>query len=384
MLRVNHPDHKQMFLRRFCYSKERVVTDRFGSYTIKYQLLGGLVKFKTYSWGGWRLSILGISVLSKKTGTFKFFGVSIYKNYNNGWLDRIQIRIGMEYDDVYIIRHSLGESYVQLMHLGEAIKVNKSKKPVLILWSEKHAEFYQMFLPAGMDMISIDLRQRDINTVFDKKTPVIWHNGQRFICRIPWIVPKMKELLATGTQVNFYDYINECAGVVKGKTPVLPKPSTEASRRVTTKISRIKLSDKFIILCPETHSLMPLEEIFWENLEEGLRQKGYDIFVNVHENEPFLKNAKSTKMTIEEMFILAQQSSGIISLGSGLAVFLTAAGVKMDLLYTNTAGNLETSEFILQLYSVHHIPGVSRALVKEYDTSKLNGQNLVEIILERY
>ena len=152
----------------------------------------------------------------------------------------------------------------------------------------------------------------------------------------------------------------------------------------------IGLSSKFIILCPEATSLVELKDDFWETLAVGLRKKGYDIFANTHEKNheknDSLKNIKTAKMTIEELFILAKQSEGVISLGSGMSVLLTAAGVKMDLLYTDFRSKRigYNSELTLQIYSVHHLPGVSQELVKEYDTSKWNGQDLIESLLARY
>ena len=94
------------------------------------------------------------------------------------------------------------------------------------------------------------------------------------------------------------------------------------------------MNKKFVILCPEANSLVNLENTFWEALADGLRNKGYDIFVNAYDKDMAFTNAKNARLTIEEIFILAKYSEGIISLASGLSVFLKPAGVKTDLLYT--------------------------------------------------
>ena len=67
-------------------------------------------------------------------------------------------------------------------------------------------------------------------------------------------------------------------------------------------------------------------------------------------------------------------------------MFLTAAGVKMDLLYTEfeTKSIGYTPAMAIQIYSVHHLPNVSETLVKEYDTSETTEDELIDILLKRY
>ena len=276
-------------------------------------------------------------------------------------LDKIQSQIDKNYDDIYIFRHNIGESYVELMHLADTIKANDSKNPLLVLWDKKYAGFYKMFLSDGVDMQYINLLQVEIQILPDRKD-VVAHNNQRFICTTPLIAQEMKKLLATKPDVNFYDYITNAAGIQKGAVPALPHPCMQSIRRVKSKVKRIELSEKFIILCPEATSLKQLTDSFWETLAEGLRKKGYDIFCNVHDGSIVPKNMKTAKMTIEELFILSKQSEGIITLGSGLAVFLTAAGVKMDVFYTDFSDKKigYDAGLALRIYSVHHLPGVSQ------------------------
>ena len=379
----NH-DRKISFLGLPVYAR-KCKLERLGRYTIIHQLLGGAAQLTKYDDGRLRLSLFGVSVFVHGLTKTKILGINVYKHgHTEKWLDKIQSHTDKEYDDIYLIRHNIGEAYVELLHLGDAIKANKSRKPLLVLWDKKYDGFYKMFLPEGMDMRYIDLSQRDIQLIFDEET-IIKHDGRRFICTTPQIVPNMKKLMITQPDVNFYDYINDAAGVKKGAKPALPKPSAEARWRVKSKIERMGLDNNFVILCPEALSLAELNDGFWEILAEGLRKRGYDIFVNAYDKDMALKNVKSARMTIEEIFVLAGQSKGIISLGSGLAVFLTSAGVKMDLLYTDFNNRkVDDSSLVMQIYSVHHLPGVSSELVKEYDTNKIKDEELINAILQRY
>ena len=382
-----YPNKKISFLGLPIYSR-KYQAEKQGQYsTLRYRILGGLVQLKKRT-NSCRLSILGATVMTLTRMRAKFFGITIRRNnFRQKWLGEIQSHIDKKYDDIYFLRHNIGESYVELMHLSETLKVNGSKRPLLVLWDKKHAGFYKMFLPQGMEMQFISLNQDDIHAIFSEETSIV-RNNQRFICGTPLIAENMKKLMVKDPDINFYDHINKAGGIEKGAVPAQPQPSTQAIQEVTSLINCIGLSNKFVILCPETNSLVELSGDFWEAVIKGLRKKGYDIFLNIHDYSPLLQNKdiKTAKTTIEEMFVLARQSEGIISLGSGLAVFLTAAGVKMDLLYTDFRNKCigYPPELAIRMYSVHHLPGVSQELVKEYDTSKLNEQTLIETLLKRY
>jgi len=361
------------------YKKERQ-----GRIATIHKLFGGLLKLELYGGMQVRLFVFGKAVFFHGEGKFRILKIDIHRpGYTKKWLNRIQDSIDKKYDAIYIIRHNIGESYVELMHLGDTIKADQSMKPLLILWDKKYAGFYKMFLPQSMDMRYVDLQQNYIHAIFENE--IIEHNNCRFICRTPLIAQKMKAMVTEWPDVNFYDYINKAAGIKKGTKPALPKPSEQAVRSVGIKIRRGELGGRFVILCPEASSLMELEDKFWESLAEGLRKKGYCLYVNIWDTDMALKNTKTARMT-EELFVLAGHSTGIITLGSGLSVLLTASGVKMDILYTDfkTKDIGYNSALAMQIYSVHHLPGVSKDLVREYDTNKINSEELIHTIMERY
>ncbi|MDR2778466.1 MAG: hypothetical protein LBB13_03135 [Rickettsiales bacterium] len=273
--------------------------------------------------------------------------------------------------------------------MAERIENNRSRRPLLICWDSKYLGFYEMFRPKNMDIQYIKADQEEIVLAFGglncrKKEVIIERDGQRFLCSSP--AKNMRRLLEAGqTDINFYSYISECVGVKNTENPVLPVVSTEVVHRVEEKVEQMGLGKKFVIFAPETNSLVEIRPEFWNALARKLCANGYDIFQNIYlEYDDALKieGAKSADMTIEEMFVLAQKSSGIISLGSGLAVFLTAAGVQMDLIYTKL--NNYSPALIIHIYSVLHLPGVSPELVKEYDTDKLEESELLDEILKRY
>lgn len=362
------------------------------NFSVLYYVLGGIMRYKREYNRSWRLSVCGIQVYSHTCECNKLLGIVIHKyKFSEKWLARLQSQIDQKYDDIYLIRHNIGESYVELMHLSEYIKANKSKRPLVILWDRKYLGFYNMFIPKGVDVQYVKLEQSDIHKVFSgsnrqEKNIMLKHGKQRFFCSSADVAQNMKRLLKVRPDMNFYNYINECNGVKCGAKPILPKPSAKAVRRVEAKIKRLVLGKKFVILAPEATSSVRIRPKFWNALADNLKKKGYDIFANLWIEEENIKGAKSARMTIEELFVLSKKSSGVITLGSGLAVFLTAAGVKMDLIYTDfdSKSIAYNPALAIRIYSVLHLPGVSPKLVKEYDTDKLKEPELFKAILKRY
>jgi hypothetical protein len=355
-------------------------------------ILGGVIMFKNNNRNHWKLSFCGIQVYSHNRERDKLLCLVVRKyKFSEKWLAHLQSQIDPKYDDIYLFRHNIGESYVELMHFAERIKANASKCPLVILWDKKYLGFYNMFMPKSVDVQYIKLEQSDIHKVFGgsgcrEKNVILKRGKQRFFCSLPEIAQNMKRLSKVRPDINFYNYINESCCIKNIKNRTLPKPAAETVRRVEEKIERIGLGKRFVILAPEANSLAKMKPEFWNELADKLKKKGYDIFLNTWLEEENIKGAKNARMTIDEMFVLSKKSSGVITLGSGLAIFLTAAGVKMDLIYTafDNKSIGYNPAMAIRIYSVLHLPGVSPKLVKEYDTDKLKELELLKEILKRY
>lgn len=364
------------------YAK-KYVQEKQGLYVIRHIILGGIFRIKIGKKFS-KLSLFGLSVFTNNREIIKLFGISI-KKYSSvkRWISELQSKINKKYDDIYILRHNIGETYVELMHLEQRIKNNKSKHPLVIVRDKKYFGLYKMFLPVDIDVKYIELDQTETRKTFEKLS-FIKSGKQRFLCSTPLVAQNMKALLETNPKINFYDYINKSVGIKKGLIPKMPKPSDFAIRHVESKIKQIELGKKFIILCPEANSLTKIENIFWETLAKSLHKKGYDILLNSQNMQ--IKGTKNIRTTIEETFILARKSCGIITLGSGISVYLTAANVPMDIIYTgfNNKNIGYDSAMVIQIYSVFHLPNVSHNLVKEYNTDNIKNDDLTQTILRRY
>lgn len=367
------------------YKKE--ITEKNNLANTTRYFLGCIIRFRRNSNHFWKLSFCGINLLNYNRKYLKFLGLPIIKlNWHKAWLNKLQHKINPDYDDIYILRHNIGETTVELMFLQERIKANKSNKPLLIVWDKKNIGFYDLFIKHNIDTKYIKLQQADIMAVFSQQNDnynevIIKQNNQRFICSTPQIAENM--ILHNGK--NFYDYIKQCSHIPSNARPVLPSVSQNTKSHIPQIMQNLGQNKKFVILAPEANSLEKIPQEFWQDIIVQLKKKGYDIFVNSFLCECTIKNAKTQPISLEELFYLAQKSEGIITLGSGLAVLLALAQVPMDIIYTEFADkNIGyTATQAIEKYSVLHLPMVKKEKITEYNVDILTLDEIKKEILQK-
>ena len=147
----------------------------------------------------------------------------------------------------------------------------------------------------------------------------------------------------------------------------------------------------FVIIIPNANSLRQMPVEFWNIIIQKLRTMGYDVFVNNHHTRNDNRTGLNLSETVSfdcdlaEMYELSRQSAGVITLASGLAVFLTAAGNKMDLIYTRTNSvGKNAGKSMQDTYSVYNLPGIDDKKIKEYNAEEYSLHELADMILSRY
>lgn len=348
--------------------------------------LGGLLHRTKYLNDGARITrFLGIPVYQRKYTKYKIvkiLGIPVYiKDRTKEFLQSLCSKIQCDYDDIYISRHNIGETYVYLSHIKDWINYNKSKKPVVVVWRKKDIPFYEMFVKNYADVVYVPIEQYDLNLFLTQD--VTSFENHRIFCHTLEIAENMKKIYDSGKEINFYDFI------VKDfksylTSPEIPKISKEKKVRVSELLKNNLISKKFVFVCPAATSLVHLGDDFWALLIEKLKDMGYEVIVNSFDETINMKGVLNIKPDIEEMFILAVMSSGFISLASGLAVLLSTSGVKADLIYTDFKNNILNSSEVLNLYSVKNLPAVDKQFVKEYDVKNYSEKDLIEKICKRY
>lgn len=364
---------------------EQKIKDKSGSK--KHYILGGLIHYKENERHCWTLSILGIKLLRYNKKHLKFFYIPIWKfNWQKKWLDKLQSQIASKYDDIYLLRHNIGETTVELMFLQARIKANKSKNPLLIVWDKKNIGYYNMFVKDVADMQYINLKQGDIMSAFSQqgenyKEIIFEQNNQRFICS----TPQVAENIFLHNEKNFYDYLKKCSNIPETAIPNLPVISQETKANVAKIIQYLNLNPKFVILAPEANSLTKLSPEFWQDIIAQAKKKGYDVFINSFLSECSTKDVKTHPISLEELFCLAQKAERIITLGSGLAVLLALAQVPMDIIYTEFENKKigYTATQAIEKYSVFHLPMVKKESITEYNIDTATLDDIKKAILQK-
>lgn len=357
----------------------------------KYSFLNGFLTYKKDSRGTQRLRLCGIVLYSKTNKGFirtsRLLWIPFHKkDLRTGLLEKIVTNVDPKYDGIYISRHNIGETYVYLSHLQKWIKKNGSKKPVVIVWHKKDLDFYKMFLNKNIALQYINISQYDIHAAFPDE--FVEYQGRKIFCPTPDIV---KNMLKQGPGINFYNYI--CKDFdMSGRAKIInPNIDPEMDEDIKNKV-RAYFHRPFVVVIPDATSLKILPSDFWTTLIGQLKARGYDVFVNSyrsvrsHDFDLSGAGAISFDTSIAELYALAKYSAGVISMASGISVLLAAAGVKMDLIYTdfNLKDPYVNSAQAQEIYSVYYLPNIDKQKIKEYDANLYTEEQLIDLIIKRY
>lgn len=355
--------------------------------SIQISYLGGLVH-TVRNGKNKRVHTLGLQVYARTGLQRKLLFLSWIPR--KGWLAALNAQIDPKYDDIYLFRYDFGESYVELLHLAERIRVHGSKKPLVIVRDERYLNFFRMYLPKGVNYQLIPMDHKSLSDAFESKSlsdteVVLPYKGRRFICSTPRLIEKLERAQSRDPQVNFYSYLLHSMGIVETAKTSEPTITAELKERASQVAQELELGDRYIIISPETTSVKELKSSFWIQLISELSSRGYKIFVNSLSGN-WGSACTHAFLDAAELFVLAQGAKGIISMSNGLASFLSGAGAPMDIIYTDFMGKrcFYTSTFVKQVYSVQHLPGVTLQQVNEYDTAEISLKNIARTILNRY
>ena len=282
-----------------------------------------------------------------------------------------------KYDDIYILRANSGEIYLTLTYLIDAlIKRNGSKKPLLVATHKYHIDMIKMLCPNIPYVYIKKLRLKITAESFniDNFRFFLLFDSQHF--KQVEIDIKKNELgkhhyfKSILTRLNMTDaYINMRKAIV----------NIEDERSMLNKVAKTGLNiNKFVFLAPEAQSCKLYDEDFWCLLINKLQERGYDVFVNLVEDDIKLKGAidfKTCYLTFAEAFALAKRAKKIVSLRSGFTEFLLQTNVPIDVLYTK----FKHRHFFDDMDIYHVISGFGITQIPFVDISKIREFNMYEI-----
>lgn len=311
------------------------------------------------------------------------FGVRLNKcRFYKNQLSILCSQIPPQHDDIYIFRHHIGETYMELSHLKARIERNGSACPLVLIQKPRMVSLYRMFLPEGVALKSIEVEERFLHEFFNDKPIKVGH--QRIYCCAPFIVEKMREKERKGEEnVNLYTHMLSCMGLTRDATMTSPIIHDYTRNYVDEYCKKINLNKKFIILITQAASLNKLPDRIWENIAVKLMAKGYDVIVN----EPTIKiqGAKYIDLDLGELYVLSMSAFGIVSIANGLAVLLSSTGKPMDILYTSHHRwfNYKAKD-VMRHYSLSHLPNVNREIIYEYNMDLEDEDKVISCIIKKF
>ena len=346
---------------------------------------GGLV-YSVQKGPNLRVHVLGVQVYSRawlrrKCLIFRWSRVGAWLR----WLDSC---LPQEYDDVYLFRHHIGETCVELMHFRERVAAMGSQKPLAVARNAAYKELLDMYLPGEVAACCVPM---NVEEVFDALGEHDARSGdvavrvgrRRFICSTPRVVQEMRRLLPTEPQLHFYTYMTHSVGIQPGAPCATPRVPTEAQQAAARRLRELRLcAGDYVLLAPEAATMEQLPVEFWRKLAAALRARGWVALVNAASP---LQGECCIYPSPGELYALAQMARGVICMGSGLAVLLATAGVSMDVLFTPFADKKAgyDAALAMQVYSLRRLPGVHPDIC-EYNAAEGAAGEVLRRIVARY
>lgn len=282
-----------------------------------------------------------------------------------------------KYDDIYILRANSGEIYLTLTYIIDAlIKRNNSKSPLLVATQKYHVDIIKMICPDIPYVYTKKLRIRISGDSFniDNYRIFLLYDSYHF---------KQVEHDIKNNPLGEHHYfksilkrLNMTEHDIKyRKISVSP----EDEQTMLNKIVKTGLNiNKFVFIAPEAQSCKLYDEDFWVELINRFQAKGYDIYVNLVDDDIKLKGAidyKTADLSFAEAFALAQRAKKIVSLRSGFTEFLLQTDVPIDVLYTK----FRHRHFFDDMDIYHVMSGFGLTQIPFVDKSKIREFNMFEM-----
>lgn len=338
----------------------------------------------------------------------KLFGLSIIRrieenNYRNYYvLGKVVRKISLietfkkqyskffegDYDDIYILRANSGESYLILTYvLDSLIKRNQSKKPLLVATLKYHVDMIKMICPeipyVYIKKLRIKIQGQEFNI-----------NNKRFFLLFDTTHFKTVETdikhSPLGEAHYFKSIMNKLGMTESDLTYRKVMIHLKDERSMLEKVSKTGLNlDKFVFIAPEAQSCKLYDEDFWCELINQFQSKGYDVFVNLVEDDVKLKSAidyKTCDLNFAEAFALARRSKKIVSLRSGFTEFLLQTGVPIDVLYTKFRHRHFFDDMdiyhVMSGFGLTQLPFVDKEKIREFNMFETSQSDCLKKIVD--
>lgn len=295
--------------------------------------------------------------------------------------------INNQYDDIYILRSNSGETYLVLTYiLDTLIKRNNSKKPLLVATLKYHVDMIKMICPEipYIYIKNFRLRLADNSFKIDNFRFFLLFNNFHFRQ-----VAKDIKYRKLGGYHYFYgilQWLNMSEQDISFRSITV---NLNDEKTMLEKVKKTGLNfDKFVFLAPEALSCKLYDEDFWYELINQFQSLGYDVFVNLVDNEIKFKeteNYKTCYLTFPEAYALAKRSKKIVSLRSGFTEFLMQTNVPIDVIYTKFRKrhffeDLDSYD-VMAGFGLKQLPFVDKSKIREFNMYEISPKECIEKIV---
>lgn len=292
-----------------------------------------------------------------------------------------------KHDDIYILRANSGEIYLTLTYIIDIlIKRNGSKNPLLVATLPYHVDMIKMLCPDIPYVYTKKWRMNIIGNEFkiDNYRFFLLYDSPHF---------KQVEYDIKNNPLGEHHYFKSILSRLNISSNELSMRKItvhlEDERSMLNKVAKTGLNlNKFVFLAPEAQSCKLYDEDFWVTLINTLKAKGYDVFVNLVEDDIKLKSAldfKTCNLSFAEAFALAKRAKKIVSLRSGFTEFLLQTGVPIDVLYTKFKHRHFFDDMdiyhVMSGFGIMQIPFVDKSRIQEFNMFEISPNKCLEKII---
>ncbi len=336
------------------------------------------------------IKVFGVSVIKRKdlNGFRKYyilgkeiFSVALYELFKRRYVKYFDSK----YDNIYILHANCGEVYLTLVHFFDAIiKKHQSQNPLLVATQKCHVDLIKMICPnvPYIYLKNMDILVKDSCFKIDKFRIFILYDDSYY---------HQTEKNIISSRIGECHYFNSLKEKLELSNDDITMRkiiiSDKEKLSVLNKVRQIGLNlDRFIFISPEANTCKLYDDDFWIELIKKIEETGYDVFVNLTNNEMNLKdfvNFKTCYLTLAEVFVLAGYANKIIGLRSGLLELLLQTKTPMEILYTrfkNRKLYLDTAH-ILSGFSLLKLPFDGNQQIREFDMFAISQKDCIKEIM---
>ena len=334
--------------------------------------------------------ILGLPIskriVESDTCSYYCFGILVSRNsLAKIFFNKNLKNIKTKYDDVYILNSNSGEVYLFFAYLVKSfIEKNKSKNPLFVATQKYHIDILKMYYPKANYIF--------VNKLNLKTQSLVWNTpNHRYFILFPANHFEKIEKDISENEIGTVHYFSRMLETLQLTEKDFSKPHVISSEKVQKFVNNATCEmqlqvDNFIILAPEAMTCEDLPITFWQKVVQELKNKNFDIYLNITKPTNYIEGGKHYNLGFEEAFFLAQKAKAVISLRSGFSEFLLPTEIPNISIYTkfrNRTKNTFSVDKGIEGFSMLKMPFVDKNKVCEINAELYkNEDELVKQVID--